>query len=56
MVNNGEISTPCFVCRQMLLELFDQDAIVRCYSNTGDYREFTVRDLTPYPFGIEDLK
>ena len=56
MVNSGEISTPCFVCRQMLLELFDQDAIVRCYSNTGDFKEFTVRDLTPYPFGSEDLK
>lgn len=56
MVNSGEISTPCFVCRQMLLELFDQDAIVRCYSNTGEFREFTVRDLTPYPFGSDDLK
>ena len=56
MVNSGEISTPCFVCRQMLLELFDQDAIVRCYSNTGEFREFTVKDLTPYPFGSDDLK
>ncbi len=55
MVNNGSISTPCFVCRQMLLELFDQDAIVRCYSNTGEFKEYTVRDLTPYPFGTEDL-
>ena len=56
MVNSGDISTPCFVCRQMLLELFDQDAIVRCYSNTGDFKEFTVKELTPYPFGSEDLK
>ena len=56
MVNREKPSTPCFVCRQMLLELFDQDALVRCYSNTGDYKEFTVKDLTPYPFDDEDLK
>lgn len=55
MVNSNEISTPCFVCRQMLVELFDQDATVRCYSNTGEFREFTVKKLTPYPFGPEDL-
>ena len=55
MVNSNEISTPCFVCRQMLVELFDQDATVRCYSNTGEFREFTVKELTPYPFGPEDL-
>lgn len=56
MVNSGNIGTPCFVCRQMLLELFDQDAIVRCYSNTGEFKEYTVRELTPYPFGSDDLK
>ena len=55
MVNSNEISTPCFVCRQMLVELFDQDATVRCYSNTGEFREFTVKELCPYPFGEDDL-
>jgi cytidine deaminase len=55
MVDNGDISTPCFVCRQMLLELFDQDAIVRCFSSTGSFKEYTVKELTPYPFGADDL-
>ena len=55
MVSSGEIGEPCFVCRQMLVELFDKDAIVRCFSTKGDYREFTVEELCPYPFDSEDL-
>lgn len=56
MVSSGEIGTPCFVCRQMIFELFDLDAIVRCYSTTGEYKEYTVSELCPYPFGSEDLR
>lgn len=55
MVSSGEIGEPCFVCRQMLVELFDKDSIVRCYSAKGDYKEFTVSELCPHPFDNEDL-
>ena len=55
MVSSGEIWEPCFVCRQMLVELFDKDAIVRCYSTKGEYKEFTVEELCPHPFNEEDL-
>lgn len=56
MVSSGKIGMPCFVCRQMISELFDRDSIVRCYSTHGDYREFTVEELCPYPFGEDDLQ
>ncbi len=56
MVASGKISSPCFVCRQMLLELFPLDATVRCYANTGEFKEYTVAQLCPYPFSNEDLK
>lgn len=56
MVSSGEIGTPCFVCRQMISELFDLDSIVRCFSTTGEYKEYTVKELCPYPFGEDDLK
>ena len=56
MLSSGKIGTPCFVCRQMITELFDKDAIVRCYSTNGDYKEYTVKELCPYPFEEEDLK
>lgn len=56
MISSGEIGTPCFVCRQMISELFDEDCIVRCYATTGEYKEYTVKELCPYPFGEDDLK
>ena len=56
MVSSGEIGTPCFVCRQMISELFDIDSIVRCFSTTGEYKEYKVKELCPYPFGEDDLK
>lgn len=56
MVSSGKIGEPCFVCRQMFTELFDKDLIIRCYSTTGEFREFTVDEICPHPFDKEDLK
>ena len=56
MISNGEIGTPCFVCRQMILELCDMDTLVNCYSTKGAVKTYTVRELCPYPFSEEDLK
>ena len=44
------VGTPCFVCRQMLSELFPVEAKVYCYSNTGEVKAFTIKELCPYPF------
>ena len=56
MISNGRIGTPCFACRQVILEFFDKKDIVRCYSTKGDYIDYTVEELCPYPFSEEDLK
>lgn len=56
MVSSGEVGMPCFICRQVILEFFDKHAIVRCFSTTGEYKEYTVEEICPYPFGSEDLK
>ena len=56
MVSSGKISLPCFQCRQVISELFDEDSIIHCYSINGEVKDFTVRELCPYPFGSEDLK
>ncbi len=56
MVKTNKISTPCFVCRQLINELLDQDNIIRCYSYTGDYQDYKVSELCPYPFDENDLK
>lgn len=55
MVSSEKIGTPCFACRQVLLEFFSKEAIVRCYSISGEYQEYTVEQLCPYPFGSDDL-
>ena len=56
MISSGRIGMPCFACRQVISELFDEDAIIRCFATTGEYKEFTVKELCPYPFTGDDLK
>lgn len=56
MVSSGKISLPCFQCRQVISELFNDDCIIHCYSIDGMVKDFTVSSLCPYPFGSEDLK
>ena len=40
----------------MISELFDKDSIVRCYDTEGNFKEYTVKKLCPYPFEEDDLK
>ncbi len=56
MVSSGKIGMPCFICRQVISEMFEKDATIRCYATTGEYREYTVEEICPYPFGSEDLQ
>lgn len=56
MVESGKISTPCFVCRQMIHELFQDDDIIRCYALNGEYKDYTVKELCPHPFDESDLQ
>ena len=56
MISSGKIGTPCFVCRQMISELFDLDSSVYCYDINGNVKTFTVEELCPHPFGEDDLK
>jgi cytidine deaminase len=56
MVDSDKAAYPCFVCRQMIIELFSKDAIIRAYATDGRYVEHTVEELCPYPFDSEDLK
>lgn len=56
MISGGNVGTPCFVCRQMILELCDMDTIINCYSTSGEVRSYTVSELCPFPFSEDDLK
>lgn len=56
MVSSGEIGMPCFICRQVISEMFPKDAFIYCYSTKGKVRQYRVDELCPYPFGEDDLK
>ena len=55
LTSSERIGTCCFVCRQLIIEFFDKDAIIYCYSKNGDMKKFTVEELCPYPFDETDL-
>ena len=55
-LDSKTISTPCFMCRQVISELFDKDASIICYNNIGETKAFKENELCPYPFDEEDLK
>ena len=56
MDSSGKIGTPCFVCRQMISEYMEEDGLIRCYDTLGNYKDYTVKELCPYPFGEDDLQ
>ena len=56
MTRDEEPSVPCFACRQVIVEFFDKDDIIRCYGTSGKFNEYKVNDLCPYPFSGDDLK
>lgn len=56
LFGNGNFGTPCFACRQVILEFFDkQDKIISLNAN-GEEKVYTVDELCPYTFESEDLK
>lgn len=56
MLDSGEFGTPCFACRQVILEFFNLDDEVVSVRKNGEIKSYTVRELCPHPFNAEDLK
>lgn len=56
MLGNGKFGTPCFACRQVILEFFDKNSKIISVDKNGLERIYTVEELCPYTFSSEDLK
>lgn len=56
MLENGEFGTPCFACRQVIVEFFNKDSLIISVNKNGEEKEYKVSELCPYPFSEEDLK
>lgn len=55
MTSGRKISTCCFLCRQVIQEFFDSDAIIVLMDKEGNSMELKVSELCPYPFDEKDL-
>lgn len=56
MFENGEFGVPCFACRQVILEFFEKDKKVISITTEGEEKEYTVDELCPHAFSMDDLK
>lgn len=56
MVSGNKLSTSCFLCRQVISELFEEDRKIILMGKDGEEKIFTVKELCPYPFDEGDLK
>ena len=54
MGSSKEICKPCFLCRELLVEFFSEEADVYCYNKNGKCEIFKVKDLCPHPFVLEE--
>ena len=54
MCDSDKIGMPCFICRQVISELFNKEDKIYVYSR-GDMKVYTVEDICPYPFTEENL-
>jgi len=54
MVKSEKIGTPCFVCRQVISEFFNEECLIKLYSKKEE-KEYLVKELCPYPFSEENL-
>ena len=48
-----ECCTPCFLCRQLLVEFFNAEAEVFCYNKNGKFKKYLVSELCPHAFILE---
>ena len=55
MVSGEKLSTPCFMCRQVITEFFEKDSEIILVSKDGTTSTYKVSDMCPYPFDSEDL-
>lgn len=48
--------TPCFLCRQYLIEFFDIESEIITYDIEGREKIYSIKELCPHAFTEEDLK
>lgn len=47
--------TPCFLCRQVILEFFEDENEVISFTENGKEKVFLIKDLCPHAFSEKEL-
>ena len=55
MVSGEKLSTPCFMCRQLISEFFDKDGEVILMGKNGEMERHKIFEMCPFPFDENDL-
>lgn len=55
MVSGEKLSTPCFICRQVISEFFDEEGEIILIGKNGEEKRYKVSEMCPFPFDSEDL-
>lgn len=51
VINNSDIvATPCFLCRQYISDLVDENVVVRCFDKNKNEERYLVKELCVHPF------
>ncbi len=46
--------TPCGICRQVISEFSYENTVVLCASNDGEFEKYSIGELMPKAFKLED--
>ena len=52
---SGVSIRPCGGCRQKILEFADDNTEIKCQEADGSFKKFTIREMLPNYFGMNDL-
>lgn len=55
MVSGEKLSTPCFICRQLITEFFLPNSEVILVGKDNTEKKYLVSEMCPYPFDEDDL-
>jgi len=48
--DSKDYTFPCGICRQVILEFADEDIVILCSNNNGEYKTYNLNDLLPNAF------
>lgn len=52
--SSENITMPCFICRQVFQEFFNDDVKIYVYNIKGDMKVYSKKEICPFPF-VEEL-